>query len=174
MNDRDIESIVKLLSCLEPGYLPYEIFEQVARIVALPIIEFIPLRYINNHIEVLLLRRPDNDRFWPGEWHTPGTIIRATDVGKSGEIWPPFNRIINEELDESIVSEPHFVGSIFHKSRRGAEHAQLFWVEIITANTGEFFPLSKLPHNFLMSQRSFVEQAAANYGDFIKNKANYA
>lgn len=159
-----IKQTADLLKQLSPGFLPYPIFAEIARIVTLPIIEFIPLRKRGGVIEVLLLERPQNDPLWPGAKHTPGTVIRATDLGPSGAKWAAFERILNEELKGTAVSEPYFVGSILHESKRGTEQAQLYWVEVLAKpKVGDFYPVSSLPPEFIESQRSFLLAALRSF-----------
>lgn len=167
LNSKDeakIKQTADLLSEFTPGFLPYPVFEQVARLVALPIIEFIPLQRIDDDIQVLLLRRPPDDPLWPNELHTPGTVIRATDIGVGKNIWRPFERILEDELEGTPVGHPHYVGSIMHKSRRGTEQAQIYWVELIgKPHTGELYSINDLPLNFMESQKNFVSKAVESY-----------
>lgn len=168
MRQQDINKTVEFLSKFEPGFLPYPVFEQIARLVALPIIEFIPLRQHNKGVEVLLIRRPDSDPLWPNELHTPGTVIRATDSVVEGEKWSAFERILREEMNDTLVGDPHYVGSIMHKSKRGTEQAQVYWLEVLgEAMAGKFYPIDNLPKQFMDSQRNFVAQAAKSYITYL-------
>lgn len=154
--------LVDLLKELEPGFLPYDVFVQVARLVPLSIIEFVPLRLTQGNVEVLLLERSKFDDIWPGEVHTPGTVVRTTD-NESGQ-HQAFQRILVDELRTTHVSPPHFVGSILHKSKRGMEHAQIFWVEVLEEpKVGTFYPADQLPENIIDSQKSFIAQAVQNF-----------
>lgn len=165
MNDQEITQTVSLLKKLQPGFLPYPIFEQVARLVVLPIIEFIPLRKYKNNIEVLLIARPKDDPFWPGLLHTPGTVIRATDLPNNPQTnWPAFDRIIKEELSNTKISQPYYVGSVFHKSKRGIEQAQLYWINVLgDSNVGKFYSVDKLPKNLIESQYTFINEAVRHF-----------
>ncbi len=167
INDNEIKQIATALAKLRPGFLPYPIFEQIARIVALPVVEFIPLR-LGQHgqIEVLLIKRSDKDPLFAGLMHTPGTVVRADDETK-GETHAhtAFERLLREELAGVTVSAPEYVGSIFHTSKRGTEQAQLFWVEVLDENPtiGEFWPVDSLPDNIIDSQRSFIIKTAEHF-----------
>jgi hypothetical protein len=171
MTDEEIKKTAELLSSLEPGFLPYTIFLQVARLVVLPIVEFIPLRLNNNKMEVLLIARDQDDPFWPGMLHTPGTVIRSSDeVFENSNNVSAYKRIIEEELKSTRVSEPHYVGSIFHRSKRGTEQAQLYWVEVIGENiVGEYYPVDELPDNLISDQIDFIKQSSEA---FKKEKAS--
>ena len=163
MNRDKQKQLVDLLGQLEPGYLPLDIFIQIARLAALSIVEFVPLRTKNGKLEVLLLARGSDDAIWPGELHTPGTVIRPTDTQESmSEV---FDRILKDELGGTQTSEPHYVSSLLHKSRRGTEHAQIYWVEVLDEpKAGKFYQLDNLPAIIIESQVSFINEAA---NDFI-------
>lgn len=166
VSDEDIQKTSALLAKFDPGFLPYPVFVQVARLVALPIIEFIPLRRgENGQTQVLLIERPADDPLWPGLWHTPGTVVRATDTHRGQEGgWQAFERIRHDELKDTAVGTPHFVGSLFHTSKRGAEQAQLYWVEVTAQPAvGEFYDAGDLPQNMISSQRDFIGQAVKSF-----------
>ncbi|MEO7624384.1 MAG: hypothetical protein ABIS48_02320 [Candidatus Saccharimonadales bacterium] len=164
MTEDEIQQTADLLKRFEPGFLPYPVFEQVARIVALPIVEFVPLRRGSDGIEVLLLARPDDDPLWPGLLNTPGTVVRATDFGAQQSEWPPFYRIIHEELLGTELSTPHYVGSTLNKSKRGVEQSQLYWVEVRgEPRVGKFYPVTDLPQSLMASQATFISEAVRNY-----------
>jgi hypothetical protein len=165
MDDAQIKQVAGLLGKLETGFLPYLIFEQVARLVALPILEFIPLRRAEGETEVLLLKRPAEDPLWPGALHTPGTVIRATDLHTGEqENWSAFERILHDELKGTALGKPQYVGSMLHKSKRGVEQAQLYWVEVIgEPQVGTFFPVRRLPERLIDSQYKFIAEAVRHF-----------
>ena len=166
MTDDEIQQTADLLKRFEPGFLPYPVFEQVARIVALPIVELIPLRRSGQGIEVLLIARPDDDALWPGLLHTPGTVVRATDFGLDRELWPPFSRIIHDELQSTELSAPEYVGSTLNRSKRGVEQSQLYWVEVLGApKVGKFYQIDNLPESLINSQVNFIHEAARNFAE---------
>lgn len=154
--------LVELLKELEAGYLPFDVFIEIARLATLSIIEFVPLRIKNGRVEVLLLSRGDDDSIWPGELHTPGTVIRPTDAEE--KMFEAFNRILKDELSGTKTSQPHFVGSMLHKSKRGTEHAQIYWLEVLEEpKTGKFYPADELPVNVMDSQKNFISLAAKGF-----------
>jgi hypothetical protein len=165
MTDDDIQKTAALLKQFEPGFLPYPVFEQIARLIALPIIEFVPLRKNKDKIEVLLIAREADDPYWPSLLHTPGTVIRATDLTRDqSSNWPAFERIIKGELMDTKVGVLHYVGSIFHESKRGAEQAQLYWIEVQgDPKIGEFYAVDDLPSHLMESQYAFITEAARHF-----------
>ena len=165
MTEDEIFQTADLLGKLEPGFLPLPIFEQVARLVALPVLELVPFRWHGDAVEVLLIQRSSDDPLWPGMWHTPGTVVRATDLySNDDKDWAPFSRLMRDELKETPIGKPHFVASLLHQSKRGVEQAQVYWAEVLGEhNTGQFFPLTDLPDNLIASQRKFIEEATASF-----------
>lgn len=162
MNKHEEAELIELLKKLKPGFLPYDIFLQIARLATLSIIEFVPLRLRDGVVEVLLLRRDEADSLWPGELHTPGTVIRPTDLESEQHL--AFRRILDEELAGVKASAPIYVGSSLHRSRRGAEHAQVFWVEVLgVPPKGKFYKVDELPAKMMDSQKGFVKLAAENF-----------
>lgn len=162
LSPTDIATITKLLAQLEPGFLPYELFIAVARLVVLPILEFVPLRIRKGKIEVLMLQKQEAP--FTGLWHTPGTVIRATDVAahKDG-VWPPMSRI-QDEIGGIEIGLPYFVGNVLHQNDRGAEQAQVFWVEVVgEPKIGAFFAVDSLPQNIIGSQEKFIAMAVKSF-----------
>lgn len=156
------KQLIKLLKELEPGFLPFGVFLEIARLAALSIIEFVPLRIKDGRIEVLLLARNSNDPIWPGELHTPGTVIRSTDAEE--KMFEAFDRILKDELGGTKASEPHYVGSMLHKSKRGTEQAQIYWIEVLEEpKVGTFYPVDDLPKNIMESQKKFIAQAVKSF-----------
>jgi hypothetical protein len=168
MSEEEQKKLVELLKNVPAGFLPFEVFMEIARLAVLPIIEFVPLRYVDNQIQVLLMRREKDDNLWPNELHTPGTVIRPTDLDSTEHL--AFKRIMEEELKGVELSAPVYVGSNLHKSRRGAEQAQIFWVEVLNEpSIGEFHSIDKLPEEVMQSQIGFIKLAV---NDFEKTKRN--
>lgn len=162
LNKDQQAQLVQLLSQLEPGFLPFDIFLQLARLTVLSIIEFVPLRWHEGKVEVLLLEREPGDPIWPGEVHVPGTVIRPTDT--EGKMYLAFERILKDELQGTPSSDPHFVGSTLHPSKRGMEQAQIFWVEVTgEPRIGHFYAADALPANLIESQRAFIAQAVKSF-----------
>lgn len=163
-DDKD-QQLAALLREYESGFLPYPVFEQIARLIALPILEFIPLRKGATDIEVLLIARSADDPFWPGLLHTPGTVIRADDINEDHTAnWPAFERIVKDELQGTKTGSPHYAGSQLHKSKRGVEQAQIYWVEVVgQPAVGTFYPVNDLPAALVDSQQSFIGLAVSSY-----------
>ncbi len=162
-NQEDIERAVEILSKLEPGKLPIGIFIEVARWTVTPIIEVVPVRFgQNNKVQVLLTEREASDPIWGGMLHTPGTVVRASDIESNNN--DAFKRILDGELNGVLVSVPVFVENIFHKVKRGTEQAQVYYVEVLADPTiGRFYDADNLPENVVDSQLDFINHAVTSF-----------
>ncbi len=165
MTAEEEKELVRLLKIVEPGFLSYPIFKEMARINVMSIIEFVPLRIKNRSIELLLIQRSEHDDFWPNEFHTPGTVVRSTDIDNlphSG-----FERIIEDELGGIKISSPHFVGNLTHRGKRGIEQAQVYFVEVLEdPKIGDFFRIDNLPENLMEQQQKFIDQSIKSFKKF--------
>ena len=157
--------ISKLLSEIDVGILPRDVFYEIARLIPLSAVEIVPLRSNGESVEVLLLKRPHDDPHWPGLWHTPGSIVRAYDT--KPDFKDAIERVLNDELLAVEVSKPVFVNPSLNQSARGKEVGLIYWVEVKGNPTaGKFFDVTELPTNRVPSQ-PFIQDAVATY---IKSK----
>jgi hypothetical protein len=147
------QQIAEMLQYIEPGYLPAPLFYQVARLVATPVVEVVPI--LKETSDVLLVRRPESDPFFSGLMHFPGTVIRATDKSIGDSI----RRVVEEELflpgNATLV---HFVFQFMSKSARGAEVATVQVVYLDEIPSGfQAYDLAKLPDDIVPHHRTIIE-----------------
>jgi hypothetical protein len=156
--------IASRLAKLKPGFLPFDIFQQVARLSTLSIVEIVPLRTnARGNVEVLLLEREVDDPIFAGQLHTPGCVVLSTDTPGSFE--SAFRRVICGELGGARTSEPSYVTQLLHHSGRGMESSHIYWVDVADEpSVGKFYEVNSLPERFMKSQRDFLFQAVASYG----------
>lgn len=160
LSDDEAKTLVVLLSKCEPGNLPREVFEAVAKVAVYPAIEFVLLRESDSILEVLLTKRSDDDPVWPAMFHLPGTVLRPTD----NNLDDAFKRLYEEELAGVVLSKPHFVGAHFNKYLRGNSIGLEYWLKVEgQTNVGQFFDISSLPENFIEQQKSILERARKAY-----------
>jgi ADP-ribose pyrophosphatase YjhB (NUDIX family) len=149
---------VDFLKELEPGFLPLPIFEQIARLVRLPIVDVIPVKKVDDKISVGLLKRPSDDRWWPNAWHLPGTIFRATDSLRSAQ-----DRLINEEI-KANAGRVAYVNFLVHQSERGTELILVYKMEncVLTKDSPiAWFEVKKLPKNMIESEKKVLKLIVA-------------
>ncbi len=163
MNDnvstRDIQLAADILSKLEPGFLPLPIFHEIMRLTMTPILEVVPLRRKEKGIEILLLKRADNDPIWPNMLHTPGTVLRSTDTLDSA-----FSRLLKTELGGVKSSQPVFVTNTLHHSGRGMEASLIYFINIESkVVAGQFYDINQLPDSLVKTQLDFIPIAIEAY-----------
>jgi len=162
LSEEDVKIVVNILSKLKPGFLPFPIFHEIARLTAVPILEVVPLRKTENGIEILLLQRDQDDPVWPGQLHTPGTVIRATDCDTNFK--EAFNRIFDNELTDVQASEPVFVNNTIHHSGRSTEISQIYWTEVTgESKVGKFYDVDNLPTELIQTQLDFIPAAIEHF-----------
>ena len=144
------------LERLEPGRQPFSLFEQLARHVVTSTVEIVPLLQSDGAQKVLLARRPDDDPWWPGMWHLPGTILLPSDAANDTRDYDtPIERLLHDEFHGSIAK----VGAVnlFDIQRRsiprGKEQTVFGWIDIVLndgyshAEGGTFFDVTGLDAN---------------------------
>jgi uncharacterized RmlC-like cupin family protein len=163
LSSQEAVTVATLLSKLQPGFLPFVIFHQLARLLPMPVVEVVPLRTTDNGtVEILLLNREADDPIWPGKLHVPGTVIRATDAEFSFE--SALRRVIHDEMADTEVSEPVFVQTMLHRSLRGMEVGQIFWLDVRgEPKQGAFYAVDHLPDSLIAAQIGFIQAAIAYY-----------
>lgn len=159
----EVDSAAAVLQQLEPGFLPKPLFLEVTRLVVTPIVEVVPLRMTTAGPQVLLLQRPEDDPNWPGMLHTPGTVLRATDVDDG--INGAFQRIFADELGVAPANPPQFVETVFHKVNRGSEIATVFSIDMGDADApgGTWYDARALPETIVDTQIEFIRNAVTQF-----------
>jgi len=148
--DQEIDTCVQILEKFEPGLLPISLFNQVARLVRLPIVLVIPIRKITDRIEIGLLQRDDADLWWPGMWHLAGTVFRGTDTTQTC-----IERLLNDELKIQKSDVPQFRSHLEHTSDRGAELLLIYSVEhceLQADSKMEWFSIDGLPATLVSTE----------------------
>ena len=161
MNDQQDNTISALLKQLTPGYLPYDIFIQLARLCVLSVVELLPLRCKDNRLEVLLILRASDDHIWANMWHSPGTVVRPTDHNMPDD---QIRRIVNQELNGIAIGDPKFVMNSYHTTERGVENASIYVSEVLqTPVVGQFYSVDNLPSNIIGYQKQMISDAAKKF-----------
>ncbi len=104
LTSQQITLSCSILEQLEPGFLPLEIFNQIARLVRLPMVDVIPTKFEHDALHIGLVKRDKDDLWWPNMWHLPGTVLRSTDTldsaqKKSKMEWFPINKLPEPFVD---------------------------------------------------------------------------
>src|SRR5690349_16672216 len=103
LSPQQIADCVAVLSQLDPGLLPIEIFDQVARLTRIPTVLIIPVRKNQDKLEFGLVKRGPDEHWWPNLWHIAGTVLRSTDTLQTA-----FDRLFMGELKTVKNNSPVF------------------------------------------------------------------
>lgn len=133
MSRRDSE-ITSRLSMLTPGQLPLDVFNEVARLTATPVIELL----IVSGDEVLLVRRPEGDMFWPTMLALPGQIITANGFSSIQQY------AVALASRFGVKNEPTFRGIEVMYTLRGVEVAIVYQVSLERGIVGAGFKMVAL------------------------------
>lgn len=167
ISSEDVDHAVAILQRLKPGFLPFPIFNEVARLTVLPIVDIVPIRRENGVTQVLLTQREEDDPFWPGMWHNPGTVVRATD---SGDYTDAFARVIESELGIEKPAVIKYAAHLFHHTNRGAESSRIYWAELPEQpRHGKYFSIDNLPKDVIQSHLAVLEAAVKAYSRHRKD-----
>jgi len=153
------DDVTSALSTLEPGKLPLNIFNQVARLTVTPVVEMVPFyRKPDGSLYVFLLQRGADDPLWADMYHVPGAIVSATD--RPGSFSDTIQRILVSKLAGYDSAEPVFIDVRLCKVTRGMEVAIIYATELAVAPAEKslFDPL-KLPLNMVEGQTGFIQAA---------------
>lgn len=159
----EISQAAEIIRRLPKGFLPFELFIAVAQKVTVPTMEVAPLRRTpDGRVEILLTQRPADDPYWPGGWHIPGTVIRATDT--EGGFSTGFERVLKDELHDAIrqVGEIKFAGMKFWDVKRGRELDMMHFFETDATDedvkVGQFFDVGQLPDTTLEHHKIMIPE----------------
>jgi hypothetical protein len=172
-SDEEIGTAVDVIHRLPRGYLPYPLFIAITAKIVTPTLELAIIDGGSGKLQVLLVKRPDDDLYWPGQWHVPGTVIRSTDT--EGGFNSCFTRILDEELSGLVtINQPKRTSIEFWEVERGRELDQLFYSELISSQklseNIQFFPFDRLPKNLMRHHREVLHKIKQGYTkDISKN-----
>ena len=148
-----LAACVKALEQLEPGFLPLEVFNAIARLVRLPTVQLIPIKE-GPPLSIGIVKRDAEEAWWPNVWHFAGTVLRSTDTIESA-----IERLKEKELQLENSSPPVFRGVSVHHSTRGAEAVLIYTIADCSFKDSEavgWFPANELPENFLESEKNVL------------------
>lgn len=167
MSPDEIENLVTLLRKLEPGFFPLSVFNEMARLNVLTAIEVVPVRMVGASVHVLLLKRGVDDLFWKGLYHTPGTIVIASD--QANTFADGLARIVKGELDNApYLGSPVFVEVVNIQHERGRSNGIVYWLEMKDEHNscGEYYDVDHLPPNIVTSQVAMIQSAAKKFKEY--------
>ena len=152
----DNKTLIESLGKLQPGNIPLDIFNAIAKLMVMPVVEIV---IKNNRNQIFLLQRPSDDKFWPNQYHVPGKIITPND--KNIEIADIVKNVfIKLGFSENQIT-PIFVASKLCIVERGAEIALIYKIEVTDENVpnGLFYDSDNLPADMITGHHDFIKLA---------------
>ena len=154
------KQLVSLLSKLEPGFYPPEVFYALVRLIVTTTFLIVPL-YFDKELYVHLIKREDTDPHWPGLLHVPGTVVLQTDKS----IDDVYSRLCEKEVSElNIQGGPVFCGYVFDQIPRGKEVSLIHYVLLRSKPSfGALHKVNSLPENVIPTEVKRIHMAAQKY-----------
>lgn len=139
-----------LLRFTKPGYLDESLFNQMQRINHCVSVECI----VKRGNKILLQQRDSNDKFWPNEWHIPGTMVRGDEL-----LSDALNRLFCTIIvcDEKVEIAGVLNRVYSYKTKRGNITHLLYIIEWPHKVIGSFFSIKRLPENTMEHHRLLLE-----------------
>ena len=153
LTDKEIKDLVRLLKKVRlPA--PYPVFIALGKSVPLIAVD-LALMPDKNHI-LLTYRK---DEFYDN-WHIPGSILRSYEPVENA-----LKRVARTELGITILKKK-FATYFSYLDNREYGIALLFVVKSKSKpKDGKYFPLNKLPKNFLKVQNPEIEYLRRSFKD---------
>lgn len=151
------EFIAEQLSSYEPGYLPEPLFFAISHLAVLTGVEVVPV--LRGTGDILLVRRPDDDPYFSGELHFPGTILLASDQ----TILQAIQRVLVNELllskEAALDVFNFFAFSRISKTKRGSQlsHVHVAAMDYVPFGFQAYSPRN-LPDNVLDHHRYIINK----------------
>ena len=128
-----------------------KLWEQLTRLTITVAVETIALRQGANGPEVLLVQRPTNEPAYPGEWHSPGSVMR---VGE--QIEDVIKRLEEKEFGAKLLNYK-FIGNFNNLHEfRGHFFTPIYLCEVAPSGRGTWFPINNLPERTLKHHREII------------------
>jgi len=159
----ELTATKNILSKLQPGQLPFDLFNEICRLTVTPVLEVVCFKKdASGKIRVALLRRAADDIYWSNMYHVPGAVMTANDVNNG--LAALASRICTEKLKITSFSTPIFVMNSLLTGKRGTEIAVVYMIEIEAASQeAMFYDVDNLPGAMIEGHRQFIEQALRTY-----------
>lgn len=126
------EIAANCLSRLEVGRQPLPLFTQLARHAVISTVEFAPIHDKHSELGVIMTQRPDDDPWWPRQWHIPGSVLLPTDsMATPHDYSGPMERVFKSEFRDSItpLGSPTLFDIKRRSGPRGHELTAQTWIE---------------------------------------------
>lgn len=152
------EEIAKAENSFEPGRVPEAIWYEHLRLNAVVTVEITPYKIVNGKIMVYMEMRPQTDRYYPGLYHTPGTMVNGNDISLEMAI----DRVKSKEIGTFITGDVEQIAAYFRKTPRGNEGVFQYLLQVYEGgNTENWFDVEDLPQNTIPAHKEMIALSVA-------------
>jgi hypothetical protein len=169
LKQHEEEELVRLLSLVGQPWST-KFYNALAPLCVATTVELVCLTETEGtgELMVYLKNQPEDDKYWPGQPHSPGVVLRSTDESFDDAI----ARIIKTEL-ACVVQQDH-VRQVPHKNvvymtKRGKETCRIYMVKLsgsesreLVERAGGFFGSVRKQRPELIPHHHFVIQCAVD------------
>lgn len=148
------EEVAEMERSYTPGNVPEAVWLEHLRLNAIVAVEIIPYRVIDGKVKVYMTRRPTNDRYYPNQLHTPGTMCNGNDKALESAI----QRVREGEIPKFITGKPEEVTVIYRSTPRGVEAAFVYSAEVFEGgNPEDWFDAENLPEDTIEHHKEMIQ-----------------
>lgn len=160
--ERQVGRYLQTLS--KKGKLPKPVFEGAFNVLPGVAYEVVALNDDwGGRPRVFLTKRDENDKYWPGMWHCPGTMIFNNDF-LDDRLSGAWERLRTTEFGSKELGNPDRVRVLFLNTTRGKEVAVVHLLMVPgDLQNGRFFSTADLPENLINHHRSIIGAALRRY-----------
>jgi hypothetical protein len=161
VTEKEVEATVSALQKIVIlKNIPQRIFDVFQKVFGCASLEVVPIRYSEDgEIEVFMTKRPENDTYWPNEWHIPGTMVFAWDWFSGNKFDVAWKRLKKKEIIQDSNGSANQVDTLFLNTKRGAETAiihNLVFKGPTKSDGGKWHKISELPENIIEHHKEIV------------------
>jgi hypothetical protein len=166
LTSQEEHQLITLLSKLEPGILPLDVFHALARLIVTATQLVVPFYEENGTTYVVLARRDADDTFWPNLLNVPGKIFLPSDADMQAAL----DRLYASEMPGAQIQEgPYYAGHVFDSIARGKELSIINYVILKEKPAfGESYVITDLPSDIMDTEVPRIHMAVQAY---MRNQA---
>lgn len=147
--------------------VPQRIFDQFQKVFGGTSLEVVPIRYNEKGgIEIFMIKRPENDMYWPSQLHVPGTMVFAWDWSANNDFSKPWSRLMKKEIIQNNEGVVMPVSTIHLDTLRGAETAHINNIVFkgpVSDEGGGWYPITSLPDDIIAHHKVIITEGVYDF-----------
>lgn len=168
VSERETNATVSALQkMVQIQNVPQRIFDEFQKVFGGTSLEVVPIRYDEKgDIEIFMIKRPENDTYWPSQLHVPGTMVFAWDWDKGNDFSKPWKRLKKKEIIQNNEGVIIPVSTKHLDTLRGAETAYINNIVFkgpVSSEGGQWYPISSLPDNIIEHHKVIITEGVYDF-----------